>query len=427
MHDADAAKVPAGGKSPPIPRVSPMGRMMGIAAFLAIVILVLGGLHYYVWARLVRDTQLSQPWNGIALSALLALGIGLPLMGFITRRLPNVRVLIRALGWPLYTWLGVLFLFFVLLLTTDMGRLVAWILARLRGIGQPGQPGQPGIDLARRTLVARAIAGAVTTATAALTVTAMRSALGPVEVRRVPVTLSRLPRRLDGLSLVQLTDIHVGPTIGRAFMETLVARTNALNPDIIAITGDLVDGTVGQLGAAIAPLAQLRARYGVFFVTGNHEYFAGATPWIAELTRLGIRCLRNERVSIGDGAASFDLAGVDDHSAARSGEPGHGENLEKALANRDPAREVVLLAHQPRSVFAAARFGIGLQISGHTHGGQIWPFTYLVRLQQPFVAGLHRHGEAQVYVSRGTGYWGPPMRLGAPAEITQLVLRSAAA
>jgi predicted MPP superfamily phosphohydrolase len=257
-------------------------------------------------------------------------------------------------------------------------------------------------------------------------VAAVRAATGPVAVRRLAVTLPRLPRRLDGLTVVQLTDIHLGPTIGRAFIESIVARTNALVPDVIAITGDLIDGTVAELADAVAPLAELRARHGVYFVTGNHEYFSGATPWIAELTRLGVRCLRNERVSIGDGDASFDLAGVDDHSGARSGEAGHGENLDKALANLDPAREVVLLAHQPRSVFAASRFGVGLQISGHTHGGQIWPFSYLVRLQQPFIAGLHQHRDTQIYVSRGTGYWGPPMRLGAPAEITQIVLRAPA-
>jgi predicted MPP superfamily phosphohydrolase len=250
----------------------------------------------------------------------------------------------------------------------------------------------------------------------------MRSALGPVAVRRVPVTLSRLPRELDGTTLVQLTDIHLGPTIGRAFIEEIVARTNALNPDIIAITGDLVDGSVADLADAVAPLRALRARHGVFFVTGNHEYFSGAGPWISELSRLGIRCLRNERVSIGQGPASFELAGVDDRSGGRFGEAGHGEDLQKALAGVDPSRELVLLAHQPKSIFQAARFGVGLQVSGHTHGGQIWPFNFIVRLQQPFVAGLHRHGGAQIYVSRGTGYWGPPMRFGAPAEITQLVL-----
>jgi predicted MPP superfamily phosphohydrolase len=393
-----------------------MGRIVRIAVFLTIAIFILGGLHFYVWSRLVRDTRLPQPWAMVATAALIALGAGLPLMRILIRRAPGAR----ALGWPLYTWLGVLFVFFVLLLASDLVRLALWAWTRLRTAQIPG--GQ--VDLDRRTLVARVVAGVVTTATAALTATAMRSALGPVDVRRVDVTLPRLPQRLDGLSLVQLTDVHVGPTIGRAFIENIVARTNALAPDIIAITGDLIDGSVAELGDAVAPLGQLRARHGVYFVTGNHEYFSGATEWIAELTRLGIRCLRNERISIGDADASFDLAGVDDHSGARSGEAGHGEDLDKALANLDPAREVVLLAHQPRSVFAASRFGVGLQISGHTHGGQLWPFTYLVRLQQPFVAGLHRHGDTQVYVSRGTGYWGPPMRLGAPAEITQLILTS---
>jgi hypothetical protein len=167
----------------------------------------------------------------------------------------------------------------------------------------------------------------------------------------------------------------------------------------------------------------LRAKHGVFFVTGNHEYYSGAEEWCTELTRLGIRVLRNERVSIGDATDSFDLAGVDDHSAKRFG-GGHGEDLPKALLGRDPARELVLLAHQPKTIILAQDHGVGLQLSGHTHGGQIWPWTYLVRLQQPVVAGLARFGKSFVYVSRGTGYWGPPMRLGAPSEITELTLRA---
>ncbi len=227
--------------------------------------------------------------------------------------------------------------------------------------------------------------------------------------------------------MVQLTDVHVGPTIGHAFIDDIVRRTNALQPDLIAITGDLVDGSVEQLRDAVAPLARLRARHGVYFVTGNHEYFSGAAPWLNELGRLGIRVLRNERVSIGEGEASFDLGGIDDHSAARHGGLEPAAAVSQALSGRDPKRELVLLAHQPRSLLEAARFGVGLQLSGHTHGGQIWPFKYLVRLQQPFVEGLHRSGDAQIYVSRGTGYWGPPMRLGAPAEITHVTLESGAA
>ena len=161
-------------------------------------------------------------------------------------------------------------------------------------------------------------------------------------------------------------------------------------------------------------------------MTGNHEYFSGARAWVDEISRLGIRVLRNERVPIGEDGALFDLAGVDDRSAARFSEDGHGEDLHKALNGRDRERALVLLAHQPRTVLDAAGFGVDLQLSGHTHGGQIWPFGALVRLQQRFLTGLARHGDTLIYVSRGTGYWGPPMRLLAPAEITQIVLRSAA-
>jgi hypothetical protein len=245
-----------------------------------------------------------------------------------------------------------------------------------------------------------------------------------VEVKRVRVRLGRLPHAQHGLTIVQITDLHVGPTIGREIVEDIVARTNALTPDIVAITGDLVDGSVSELRDAVAPLANLRARHGVFFVTGNHEYFSNADAWLNELPRLGIRVLANERVSIGEGEASFDLGGIEDRSAHRYGRPTTEAALARALEGRDAKRELVLLAHQPRSMLDAAPYGVGLQISGHTHGGQIWPFGYLVRLQQGFFPGLHRHGDAQIYVSRGTGYWGPPMRLAEPAELTHLTLES---
>jgi predicted MPP superfamily phosphohydrolase len=174
----------------------------------------------------------------------------------------------------------------------------------------------------------------------------------------------------------------------------------------------------------VAPLAGLKSRQGVYFVTGNHEYYAGVNEWLAHLPTLGVRVLRNERVAVGDGTHTFDLAGVDDWSAR--GMPGHGPDLARAVEGRDAARELVLLAHQPRAIHEAAKHGVGLQLSGHTHGGQIWPWNFAVKLQQPYVAGLARHNkDTQLYVSRGTGYWGPPMRLGAPAEITRIRLRAA--
>jgi predicted MPP superfamily phosphohydrolase len=203
----------------------------------------------------------------------------------------------------------------------------------------------------------------------------------------------------------------------------VVEQVNALRPDLVAVTGDLVDGSVRDLGRAVAQLGRLEARHGVFFVTGNHEYYSGVGSWVAELGRLGIRVLRNERVVIGDAGASLDLAGVDDWGARRYGA---GADLGRALDGRDPDRALVLLAHQPRGVEEAVRAGVELQLSGHTHGGQIFPFSLLVGAVYPYVRGLYAHEEGDrsghVYVSRGTGYWGPPLRLGSPPEIAKIVL-----
>jgi predicted MPP superfamily phosphohydrolase len=213
--------------------------------------------------------------------------------------------------------------------------------------------------------------------------------------------------------------------LGREFCERVVARTNSLKPDLVVITGDLVDGTVGELAGDVAPLAGLRARHGVYFATGNHEFYSGAGPWLEYLPSLGLRVLDNARAAVGDpglGGASFDLAGIHDPNGAWF-DGRYRPDLERALAGRDPERELLLLAHRPSQVEVAARHAVGLQVSGHTHGGQLWPWSYLVYLQQPYLRGLHRHTEqTQVYVTCGTGYWGPPMRVGAPPEITQLIL-----
>jgi len=247
---------------------------------------------------------------------------------------------------------------------------------------------------------------------------AIASGLRPVEVKRVKVALGKLPAALDGYTIVQLSDVHVGPTIGLAFIEELVAKVNALKPDLVAITGDLVDGSVAALGDLVRPLEKLRTKDGVYFVTGNHEYYSGAEEWVRFLGSLGVRVLENERVAIG-ATAGFDLAGVNDWTAHQFGE---GADLKRAVAGRDASRALVLLAHQPKQIEEAAQLGVDLQLSGHTHGGQLFPFNYLVGLQQPYVEGLHNHGRAQIYVSSGTGYWGPPMRLLAPAEITKIEL-----
>ena len=381
--------------------------------FIAIALSLLAGIHYYLWARLIRDPRWAAPWTTVGGTLLSLLAASIPLALILARGHGDLR---RGFVWGGYVWLGVMILLLTVVLSTDLLRLLA-------AIGRRIAAAQP-FDPHRRTLLARLTAGVTGILVSGLAAVALRSVRKPVEVRSVSVRLDRLPRAQDGFRIVQLTDIHVGPTIGRTFIDEIVARTNALAPDLIAITGDLVDGTVSQLAPAIEPLARLRAPHGVYFVTGNHEYFSNAEAWVSELNRLGIRVLRNERVSIDNGGVGFDLAGVDDPSAVHYGGLSSKEALGRALADRDPGRELVLLAHQPRTLLDADSFGVGLQLSGHTHGGQMWPFNFVVGLQQPFVAGLHRRGGAQIYVSRGTGYWGPPMRLGAPAEITEIRLAS---
>ncbi len=368
-------------------------------------------VHVYIWFRLVRDTALPPPWRALATAALVVLCVSIPAM-FLLRGHPEVRELLK---WPVYVWLGFMFIFFFTLLASDVARLVAWIGGRLGG--------SPPTDPARRLWLSRIIGGSVATLAGGAGAAAMVSALGHVKVKEVEIPLRRLPATMDGFTLVQITDVHIGSMLGQKFVADVVASVNALDADLVAITGDLVDGSVEDLAPAVAPLAELRSRHGVYFVTGNHEYYSGVEGWEAHLPSLGIRVLRNERVTIGEGEVSFDLAGIDDWNA-RGMAPGHGPDLPRALAGRDPSRELVLLAHQPRAVIEAAALGVGLQLSGHTHGGQIWPWTYLVYLQQPFVAGLGRERDTHIYVSRGTGFWGPPMRLLAPAEITKVVLRS---
>ncbi|HWP08108.1 MAG TPA: metallophosphoesterase [Polyangiaceae bacterium] len=390
-----------------------MSRLVSFALFFTIMLTLVGAVHYYIWARLVRDLALPPAWHRALTTGIVVLFVLIPLSFFVRRTGAAWTV---PIVWVASIWTGLLLLFLVVLGASDAGRGLVTLATRF-GTAPPPDP-------ERRVVLARLFGLLTLLVTGGLAAVAVRSGLAKVALREVSVRLRRLPRTLDGTTIVQLTDVHVGPTIGRAFIEEIVERTNAANPDVIAITGDLVDGSVEDLREHVAPLAKLKARYGVYFVTGNHEYYSGAGPWCAELTRLGIRVLRNERVSIGEGEHSFDLAGIDDAHAHQFGD-GHGADLARAVAGRDPTRELVLLAHQPRAVFEAVQHGVGLQLSGHTHGGQIWPWSIFVRLQQPVVAGLARFSETQVYVSRGTGYWGPPMRLAAPAEITRVTLRTA--
>lgn len=391
-----------------------MLRLLQFVLFISVMLTVTFAVHYYFIKRISRDTALPNHWPRFLRRALIALW-AVSVISFGAGRFLPLEVGKRVIMGP-YIWMGLVPLLFFSLLLFDLLRLFLWLYRR----GVQKRP----VDTGRRRFFSRIGAGVSSLATIGMGTAAVATALESPMVKKIEVTLAKLPSGLDGFRIVQLTDLHIGLTLGKSWLRRVVAEVGVLDPDLVAITGDLVDGSPDRLRHHVEELRALRAKFGVFFVTGNHEYYSGAPEWIGEIQRLGIRVLRNETVVVSVGTDSFELAGVDDYSARRILDD-HGPDYDKALKDRDPSREVILLAHQPRAVFEAAERGIGLVISGHTHGGQIWPLTYFVGLQQPYSKGLHRHGETtQIYVSEGTGYWGPPMRLGTTGEITEITLRS---
>ncbi len=289
-----------------------------------------------------------------------------------------------------------------------------------RGGGSAGAA-PPGA-LGRRMFITRSAAAVAGVGALATVGFGIREALGDPVIRRVPVTLTKLDPRMSGLRIAVVSDIHLGPLTGLGHTRRITRMINELQADVVTIVGDLVDGSVARLGALARPLGGLESRYGTYYVTGNHEYYTpnGPAEWEAELTSLGVRPLRNERVEISHQGGVLDLAGVNDLNGRSSND---GPDLGRALGGRDTSRPVVLLAHQPVQVEQAAGFGVDLQLSGHTHGGQIVPFDRVVALSQPVVAGLATVRGTQVYVTRGAGYWGPPVRVGAPPEIALIELR----
>ncbi|MEO8102079.1 MAG: metallophosphoesterase, partial [Betaproteobacteria bacterium] len=282
-------------------------------------------------------------------------------------------------------------------------------------------------DALSRSAVAAATAAVVPVTAILVTLIGLWNARRTAAVVTVDIPIADLPPALHGFTIAQISDIHVGTTIRGPYVRNIVDAVNRLDADLVAVTGDLVDGSVAELGAHVAALEGLSSRHGTFFVTGNHEYYSGANAWIRELRRLGLRVLLNEHLVLQHGAGAVVIAGVTDTSAHHF-DPAQRSSPERAIAGApDHASVRVLLAHQPRSAAAAADAGFHLQLSGHTHGGQFWPWNHFVKLQQPFTAGLDRLAGMWVYTSRGTGYWGPPKRFGAPSEITHLRLVPAGA
>lgn len=379
-----------------------MSRRIGLPLFVMFVFAILGLLHYYIGAHVIEDLPVSESVRHWAWVYLLFSFVLMP-FGLLARGIEPPALADR-LAWMGLSAMGFLSSLLVLSFVRDLSILLAsWL------------------DYTS-TAFLQISASAVVILAALATVLGLLNALRPAKVVEVKVPYPDLPPELEGIRIAQISDIHVGPTIKRGYLQRIVERVNALNADIVAVTGDLVDGSVARLSQHTAPLAQLKAQRGVYFVTGNHEYYAGAHEWIEEVRRLGLRVLLNEHVILDYAGQKMLVAGVTDYSAHQF-DPAHRSDPHAAMAGAPAdAAFKLLLAHQPRSAPAAASAGFNLLLTGHTHGGQFLPWNLFVPLQQPFVAGLHKLQDLWVYVSRGTGYWGPPKRLGAPSEITCLQL-----
>jgi len=367
--------------------------------FAVVAVGILTAMHYYLWLRLV-----AQPlWGPVAVPTLtglvIALAASIPLT-FVGERLVPPP-LGRALVWPGAAWMGLAWLLFAQLVLSDLV------------LGLPGLLADP-VSARVRALVVLGL-GAVGVAWG------LRNALRVPAVKFVTVHLPRWPVALDGYRFAQLSDLHIGPLLTKRWLERVVRRVNAIAPDCVVVTGDLVDGPARHFAADLAPFEDLHPRHGTYCITGNHELYSGPHAWLREFAARGMTVLENTRVSLGHGDACFDLAGTHDRQGALADLP---EDLDAALDGRDPSRPVVLLAHTPTTFPDAAARGVDLTLAGHTHGGQIRPFDLLVRLAMRYGAGLYREGRSQLYVSRGTGFWGPPMRLGAPSEITEITVRA---
>ncbi|WP_031477640.1 metallophosphoesterase [Streptomyces bicolor] len=453
-----------------------------VIVFALVALLVLSALvagNWWVWRRLFRDTTRGPGFARRAGVVVIAGGWALTVGAFVAERAGAPFRLQQILAWPGFLWLA---LSIYLLLGVLAGELVRPLLRRLlerraraeEAVREPepepvpagvtvatpaagasiastataavttpatkpaenrtlpsapdesssptpapdsADPSRPLATPTRRLFVSRVLAGAAAAAAVGTVGYGTYGVLRGPTVKRVTVPLAKLPRAAHGYRIAVVSDIHLGPVLGRGFAQKVVDTINGTQPDLIAVVGDLVDGSVKDLGPAAAPLAGLRARHGAFFVTGNHEYFSGAEQWVEEVRRLGLRPLENARTEL----PHFDLAGVNDVSGESEGQ---GPDFAKALGDRDRARACVLLAHQPVQIHDAVDHGVDLQLSGHTHGGQLWPGNLIAGLANPTLAGLERYGDTQLYVSRGAGAWGPPTRVGAPSDITVIELAS---
>lgn len=388
---------------------------MRIAIVLSLAGLVLVGCHFYILRRFARR-WVKQPrqrlFLAIAMTILLVLAVSLGRLG-VESEISDLVL------WGAYTWMGAGLMLLSVGCCLD---LYLWLSGRLQSQGEAAK-----MDPARRALLTGRAENIALGAAALGTGVGMLQARGAFQVTRTEIPIAGLPKAFDGYKIVQVSDIHVGPTIKGAFVDRMVQEINAQGADLVAITGDLVDGSLKHLSDHVARLSGINSKDGAYFVTGNHEYYSGAQVWVDYVKSLGIVPLMNEHRLIERDGQHMVLAGVTDYTAHQH-LPEHRSDVGAALKGADPTLSKILLAHQPRSVFEAADKGIDLQLSGHTHNGQMFPFNFFVAMAQPYLKGLAKVVESStpmwIYVHQGTGYWGPPNRLGIPPEVAVLTLRA---
>lgn len=387
--------------------------------WITIVLVILGIGYAYVGWRVIAPARLDTPWK---LFSWLVLGVMFLVQLSSMLFLRYDERVSDALAWAAFVSLGFLSFLLTLLLARDILWLGAWCVGKVVALFQPSTP----LDPSRREFLTQV------TNLSVLGIAGAFTAYGIYEARRRPgivnltIPLQNLPRDFEGFKIVQISDIHAGLTVKRDWIETIVQEVQHLKPDLIAFTGDLADGSVPHLREDVAPLGELQAPHGKFFVTGNHEYYSGVLPWVEEIRRLGYDVLINEHRRIDRNSSSIVLAGVTDYTGGQF-LPRHASSPAAAIENAPKGTVRILLAHQPRTLYDAHALGFDLILTGHTHGGQFFPWNLVATIGQPFIKGLHNVNGTWVYVSKGTGYWGPPVRLGARSEITVFTLARASA
>ena len=390
-----------------------MPKTLIFSIFFSVVTIIVLLVHYYLWLRLVKDTGLNGLYKDIGTYFLIICSISFPI-ALIMDKMTSLKYSFPLL-WFAYLWLGTIMLLFFLLFSIDIIKFLFYIFSKLTSTGNET------VNIEKRAFISKTIASVTLSSVFIAAGIGVKNYYSKAIVKRYKVLLKGLPKVFKGFNIVQISDLHLGQMMKGSTLEQIVDQVNSLKPDIVAITGDLADGSAVKLLQEASSLKKLKAAKGVFFVTGNHEYYNGVEEWTSVIEKMGIQILNNQNIKIKKQDDYFYLAGVTDHEGKRFGKE-HAADFSKALSGLENNETKILLAHQPIAVKKASKYGTDLVLAGHTHGGQIWPFNYLVYLQQPYLKGFYDYNGTKLYVNQGTGCWGPPLRLGSENEITQIIL-----